>query len=280
MYKILGSDQKEYGPVTAEVVREWIAARRANAHTKVQKEGGGEWTALATFPEFQEALRIASSTPPNLVEGATFTPASVPPEAQNKGLAITSLILGVLSLACFGLLLGLPAIILGHIAHSRSRRMPARYGGGGMAVAGFVMGYCSILSTFILAGLMLPALAKAKAKAQTINCVSNMKQIGLAARMYANDNQGMFPSSFLAMSNELTNPKVLTCPSDSARTRASTWADFSPPANVSYEFLLPGAKETDVESQPNQHVFQCPVHGHVVLGDGSVQQNPSRRRRR
>jgi len=44
----------------------------------------------------------------------------------------------------------------------------------------------------ILAGLLLPALSKAKAKAKTINCVSNMKQVLLACHMYADDNNGVF----------------------------------------------------------------------------------------
>jgi prepilin-type N-terminal cleavage/methylation domain-containing protein/prepilin-type processing-associated H-X9-DG protein len=43
----------------------------------------------------------------------------------------------------------------------------------------------------ILAALLLPALAKAKAKAQAINCASNMKQVLLATRMYIDDNEGI-----------------------------------------------------------------------------------------
>jgi len=43
------------------------------------------------------------------------------------------------------------------------------------------------------AGLLLPALGKARSRAQHINSVSNLKQLGLAARMYANDNQDTFP---------------------------------------------------------------------------------------
>ena len=94
----------------------------------------------------------------------------------------------------------------------------------------------------ILAGLLLPALAKAKAKAQRIKCVNNQKQIGLAYRIFSTDNGGSFPWSidtnnggsavdlwlndnhtyrhFVAVSNELSTPKLLYCPSDSGGTPA------------------------------------------------------------
>jgi len=47
----------------------------------------------------------------------------------------------------------------------------------------------------ILAGMLLPALAKAKAKAQKINCANNLKQIGLSFRQFATDQQDRFPMS-------------------------------------------------------------------------------------
>ena len=44
----------------------------------------------------------------------------------------------------------------------------------------------------ILAALLLPALARAKEKAKAINCLSNQKQVSLAAKMYVDDSRGMF----------------------------------------------------------------------------------------
>ena len=50
-YKIIGADQTEYGPVSAEQIRQWIAERRVDSETKLQVEGGGEWKRLAEVPE-------------------------------------------------------------------------------------------------------------------------------------------------------------------------------------------------------------------------------------
>ena len=58
MYKIIGADQKEYGPVSAEQLRQWINEGRVNAQTRVLPEGTTEWKTLAELPEFAEAWII------------------------------------------------------------------------------------------------------------------------------------------------------------------------------------------------------------------------------
>jgi predicted nucleic-acid-binding Zn-ribbon protein len=55
-YKIIGADLMEYGPASAEQIRQWIAEGRVDSESKLQAEGGGEWTRLADVPEFAAAL--------------------------------------------------------------------------------------------------------------------------------------------------------------------------------------------------------------------------------
>ena len=73
MYKIIGGDGKEYGPVSAEELRHWIAEGRLNAQSWVRLDTATEWKALGTFPEFGEMLanqraaaspRLALAPPP------------------------------------------------------------------------------------------------------------------------------------------------------------------------------------------------------------------------
>jgi len=105
----------------------------------------------------------------------------------------------------------------------------------------------------ILAAMLLPALAAAKRKAQRINCVNNLKEIGLAFRVWEGDNGDQYPMNvstntggmaekvcsssypgtvggfvwvYIAMSNELASPKILICTSDSSHTVAAT--NFAP----------------------------------------------------
>ncbi len=71
MYKIIGADGREYGPVTVEQLHQWIREGRANAQTRVQVEGSTEWKNLAEIPEFADTLRSVGAGPaPPPVVGA------------------------------------------------------------------------------------------------------------------------------------------------------------------------------------------------------------------
>ena len=77
----------------------------------------------------------------------------------------------------------------------------------------------------ILAGMLLPALAKAKEAAKRISCTNNMKQMGLSLTMYADENEGFYPSRAGGVSNRwpvqlagyYVDTKLLLCPSDVLR---------------------------------------------------------------
>jgi uncharacterized membrane protein len=60
MFKMIGGDGQEYGPVTAEQLRQWILDHRANGQTLVQAEGEADWKPLSARPEFTEALAAAA----------------------------------------------------------------------------------------------------------------------------------------------------------------------------------------------------------------------------
>jgi hypothetical protein len=165
----------------------------------------------------------------------------------------------------------------------------------------------------LLAIVAVPKLSRAKQKAARISCVCNVKKLGLAFRIWANDNDNLYPMSagnaddslriaalegrgfrvFQALSNELSVPKSVICPSDT-RSAATNWTSFAN-ENVSYfigldasdaqpNLLLSGDRNLGRDGQLLSGVVSLgtnsPVawtkdmhrqNGNIGLADGSVQ---------
>ena len=68
MYRIIGADGRQYGPVPSAQLREWITSGRANAQTMVQIEGSADWKPLATVAEFSDLLGPAMPPLPPVVQ--------------------------------------------------------------------------------------------------------------------------------------------------------------------------------------------------------------------
>jgi hypothetical protein len=64
MFTIIGADGKEYGPVSADKLREWIASGRANAQTQARRDGETAWSTLGSLPEFASAFAARPASPP------------------------------------------------------------------------------------------------------------------------------------------------------------------------------------------------------------------------
>jgi hypothetical protein len=85
MYWIIGGDNKEYGPVTADQLQRWIAEGRLNAQSLIRAEAGTEWKPLSLFPEFDQVLRAKLAPPPPAPNTAMH-----PIDSQNFTAAILS----------------------------------------------------------------------------------------------------------------------------------------------------------------------------------------------
>jgi hypothetical protein len=74
MYRVIGTDGQQYGPISAEQLGRWIAENRLNARSLVQPEGSQDWKALGSFPEFADALKTTSPAPPPRLGGSPPKP--------------------------------------------------------------------------------------------------------------------------------------------------------------------------------------------------------------
>src|ERR1017187_4336510 len=145
MYRIIGADGWEYGPVQAEQLRQWIAEGRANAQTRVVCEGAAEWALLGTLPEF--ACLFAPQP---------AIPTATPQIRKTNSSAMTGMILGILALTfgwccCYGFPFNVPGIVFSAVGLAQVKNNPHLYDGKGMAIAGLILCIVSL----DLAGILM-----------------------------------------------------------------------------------------------------------------------------
>jgi hypothetical protein len=127
MYKIIGADGKEYGPITADQLRKWIAEGRANGQTRVLVDGTTEWKTLSEFPElFPEGV-----APPTLQPIPMQVTGSGNAENVVAGPAIGLMVLAALNLVsgALGILSHLARSSMGVLHHGPQAAWATMYSG-------------------------------------------------------------------------------------------------------------------------------------------------------
>jgi prepilin-type processing-associated H-X9-DG protein len=206
--------------------------------------------------------------------------------AKTSGMAIASLVLGILGIVSCGITLIVSApigLILGIVAMNKISKNQGQFRGKGLALAGIITSGVSFLMIPILAAMLLPALAAAKQKAQEINCVNNEKQLALAIRIYSGDNTNHFPPAATwcdAIKPEAGSEKIFKCPAANSDSRC----------DYAFNSKLDGMDESKINPQTVM-IFESdggwnanggpelmigkPRHARmfvVAFADGSVQQ--------
>jgi len=225
---LVSQNGQQSGPFTLDELRAHLQAGRFHPGDHAWWEGASGWVRLDAVPEL--GLSPAPAVPP---------PPAPPLNVRMSGAAIASLVFGLLALVTgVSGLVGLP---LGILALIRIRNGRGELTGSGLAIAGIACSSVGLLGVLLVLLVTLPGLASAKNKAARIKCVNNLKQVGLAFRVFANDNDDLFPwqtnrfpvatanlpwQHFAVMSNELGSAKILICPGDRARLAFQS-TDFS-----------------------------------------------------
>ena len=111
----------------------------------------------------------------------------------------------------------------------------------------------------------LTALDLAKQRATSINCVNNLRQIVLAARIWSFENGGHCPPGIQVFTNQLGSPAVLFCPANVGHQASTNWDGFDW-EQIDYEWI-PEANWNN----PSDITCKCRIHDNVARVDGSAE---------
>jgi hypothetical protein len=152
MYKIRGADGREYGPATAEQMRQWLAENRVNANTLVRVEGADSWQPLSSLSEFAGALSEAAPAPAASSPLGALAPGPAAPR-QNP-MALTGMIMGIVSVValcgCYGFPFNVLGIVFSLVGLSQIKNSPEIYTGRAMAITGLVLSIFSVVIVIVL----------------------------------------------------------------------------------------------------------------------------------
>jgi hypothetical protein len=139
----IARDGKQLGPFSLEEINRQLEAGTLSLSDQAWYEGAAGWAALSTVPGVRAA--VSSATAPGPAAIATAAPVR---SGATEPLAIWSLVLslvGLMGFCCGGPLLGIGAVVCGHLALSKINANP-NLQGRGLALAGLIMGYFAIVS--------------------------------------------------------------------------------------------------------------------------------------
>jgi len=145
MYRVIGADQKEYGPVSAEQLRQWMTEGRVNVQTLTQAEGAAGWKPLSALPEF------GIVAPPPLPSAPPPFPSTGAQPLKHSGMAVAGFVcslLGLFCCCCFSPPFSILGLIFSVIGLIEVNRNPTRLTGKGLAIAGIVLALVGLLMLF------------------------------------------------------------------------------------------------------------------------------------
>jgi len=186
MYHI-AIDGAKQGPLNEAEVREKIARGELRPTDLCWSEGWPEWKRIdVVFPS------AAAAVPPPLVQVPTAAPvfAGTP---KNCGMAVASLVCGICVFVLFPLfpLFMIAAIVFGHVALSKIKNSKGALLGGGLAVAGLIMGYLGVAMvpvTGLMAAMAIPAFQKVRTTSMSKTMDNDARQIASAAQQHFLEN--------------------------------------------------------------------------------------------
>ncbi len=138
-------------------------------------------------------------------------------QPATHGMAIASLVLGLVGLFCVPIIGPVLGLIFGIVALNKINGNPGVWKGSGLAIAGIIISGFGVLYLPVLAAILFPVFAKAREKACERTCINNQRQLAISMLSYCQDNDETLPlpSKWVDASGLSSDLKVWTCPSAS-----------------------------------------------------------------